>query len=355
MVYPFNRGSNRMKLTDNPKQGGVLLLIVMTLVVPFTSNVSGFQSPSINIISHGIITYKYSVGLSWYGLDHDSFDSFWKLNKENYDLMYSRYPNMDVLVLPFSSFSYSHADRLSRLDDLISWCKADGIKVLISNYAETYSKSGFITYWENMATRYKGNTGVLGFDLVNEPWGMKNSGWVKGWSGLIDDYEDMIDAVRAIDPERKCYVQSYLKHQEGYDWIYTNPVDRPNIAYITHIYSLDWVIGQWQTWNPWWDEYSSGDYASGYTVLHDALWTRFGKVITEEKVEFFVTETATIDDPHAKQYYMDLIEIIESWGCSWAYHSYYSGATRVCALTFPSTANERGHADLVRTCMNKGG
>lgn len=293
-------------------------------------------------------------GLSWYGLDTANFDS-WNLNQAGFDQMYSRYPNMSVLVLPIL-LGCSSAE-LNRLDDFLGWCEADGIKVIISNYWETFNLNAITSWWETIATRYDGNTTVYAFDLINEPWRLKNSPELYQNTLLPRYYESIIDAVRAIDPNRKCMIQSYLKNWEGFDWIRTNPVDRTNIAYITHIYSHEWVSGDWKTSSyvyPWVDDYPCGDYTTGYSDLHDEMWNDFGYVVNDLGLEFWCTEMPTRDDPHSRQYWSDLVEILEDIGVSWCWHSYYSVENRPLTLTFPSGA-ERGTADLCRSKMEYSG
>jgi len=185
---------------------GLYTLIVLVALLPFLR---------LDIVEAAYPTTEYR-GLSWYGFDESGFDTYWKITQANYDVMVSRYPNMTVFVLPFSYWAYGYTDRLNRLKEWVGWCEADGIKVVISNYGETHAKSSIITYWENMATLFDGNTTILGFDLINEPWGLQNNGWVLDW-GAADAFTwglpVLITAILALI----CGVLT-LKRMKGKSW-----------------------------------------------------------------------------------------------------------------------------------------
>ncbi len=99
-------------------------------------------------------------------------------------------------------------------------------------------------FWRDMATRYRTDTRVMAYELINEPvkcrscWQVTDADWIP----MRDWYEKMIDLVRAIDPDKPIIVT-------GLDWGYqlwpmtNNPIRRSGLVYSAHPYpskSLPW-------------------------------------------------------------------------------------------------------------------
>ncbi|WP_220136715.1 discoidin domain-containing protein [Streptomyces himalayensis] len=97
-----------------------------------------------------------------------------------------------------------------------------------------------VDIWQQMATRYKGNPAVAGYDLINEP--------LLDYGEDADDvnqksqyYDRLYDAVRAIDPDHTIYIAAFF----GWNNI-TPPATHgwTNVAYELHPYDFaggkDW-------------------------------------------------------------------------------------------------------------------
>lgn len=98
------------------------------------------------------------------------------------------------------------------------------------------SQDWVVDIWEEIATRYRGNPVVAGYDLINEP--------LIDYGEDADDvgqksafYDRLYDAVRAIDPDHTIYIAAFfgwgnIAHPSQYGWtnvVYeVHPYDMPN-------------------------------------------------------------------------------------------------------------------------------
>jgi len=57
-----------------------------------------------------------------------------------------------------------------------------------------------INLWQYIAKRYKSNAWVAGYNLLNEPAD-------KQWLRLLDFYDRIVPAVRAIDPDHILWLE----------------------------------------------------------------------------------------------------------------------------------------------------
>lgn len=121
---------------------------------------------------------------------------------------------------------------------------------------EKFTGNGYVTtmeetvdFWEKIARRYKGNHTVAFYELFNEP--TDNGGKLGNltWSTWRPTLEMLIDKVNAIDPGKVFLVA-------GMNWGYLlnevpdNPVQRTNVAYVTHPYPQK----RNQPWEPQWED-----------------------------------------------------------------------------------------------------
>jgi len=140
-----------------------------------------------------------------------------------------------------------------RIDDLIAWCERHGLWVLLDLHGAPGGQTGTniddapngkpelfmerrwreltIRLWEEIARRYRHETVVLGYDLLNEP--LPNE-WQHTYAAeLAQLYRDLTTAIRRIDPD-------HLLMYEGAHWatnwdIFTEVWD-PNSALQFHRY-----------------------------------------------------------------------------------------------------------------------
>ena len=119
----------------------------------------------------------------------------------------------------------------TRIDDLIGWCRSHGIWVLLDLHGAPGGQTGTniddsprglpelfmderyrkltIRLWEEIAGRYRTETVILGYDLLNEP--LPNE-WQHTYAAeLAELYRDLTTAIRGVDPD-------HLIVYEGAHW-----------------------------------------------------------------------------------------------------------------------------------------
>ncbi|MCH5156800.1 MAG: cellulase family glycosylhydrolase [Clostridiales bacterium] len=86
-------------------------------------------------------------------------------------------------------------------------------------YTNTEKKAKTVALWKALATHYKGNPAIAGFDLLNEP---SIKGGLTGRTQW-DFYNELYVAIRAIDKDRiiifeSCWAGSDMPHPSEYGW-----------------------------------------------------------------------------------------------------------------------------------------
>ncbi len=99
-------------------------------------------------------------------------------------------------------------------------------------YTSKENRAATIALWEKLATHFKGESTIVGYDLLNEP--RRRDGWYGGKINF-DFYDELYRAIRAIEPERLIFVECFAfpfdgVHHKKYGWT--------NVCYQYHIYNL---------------------------------------------------------------------------------------------------------------------
>lgn len=289
-------------------------------------------------------------GISQYGWMEASPSWFW-CTVEKLDLMKQQFPKMGILSIPIGSRN-TGGEGLALVKAAVEWCRRNNAKAILSKYnVANQTEADLHEFWAIFAREFKGNKTIVGFDLVNEPW-YYNTGWY-GRSDLVQVYERVIDAIRAIDPERTAGVQSYLKHEETMSWVRTNPVKRPNVIYVVHFYSHQWKTAEWWTWeqsHPWSNDYINKNYVVAREKLKQGMYERFGFLREELNLPVLITEVAFPDTEEGLTYGSHVLQILKEWEVNWCYHSWFSrgseGEGRPMTL-LDVDGNKRGMVQVV--------
>jgi endoglucanase len=141
------------------------------------------------------------------------------------------------------------------LDNLIRWCKQSGIYVIIDMHAAPGGQTGqniddsandqpelfmdprnqdrLVALWVKIATRYKDESAVAAYDLLNEPLPERTGAAKKYKSELEPLYKRITQAIRAVDKKHMITV-------EGANWandwsVFSAPFDG-NLVYQFHYY-----------------------------------------------------------------------------------------------------------------------
>jgi endoglucanase len=144
------------------------------------------------------------------------------------------------------------------LDNLVRWCKARGVYVIIDMHGAPGGQTGqniddspndrpelfsepkyqdqLVALWQTIARRYKDEPTVAGYDLLNEPLPAR-TGAAKTFKARLEPlYKRITRAIRQVDPKHMIIL-------EGADWsndwsVFSEPFDK-NLVYQFHYYCWD--------------------------------------------------------------------------------------------------------------------
>ncbi|HKB89286.1 MAG TPA: glycoside hydrolase family 5 protein [Opitutaceae bacterium] len=190
---------------------------------------------------------------------------FWEKWRESYitrdDIRLIKRAGFDSVRVPFSYRLFIENEDVSRMegpgwermDRVIGWCRDEGLYVILDMHAAPGGQSGdniddsrgypflfeneesqtmAVALWKKIAARYKNETTVLGYDLLNEPITpfFDNARLFPRVEPL---YKRMVAAIREVDPHHICILA-------GPGWItdvsvFGKPF-APNLVYTFHAY-----------------------------------------------------------------------------------------------------------------------
>ena len=164
------------------------------------------------------------------------------------------------------------------LDKGVEWATSLKIYVIIDWHSignlntEKWSRPIYVTswdetlkFWKEIASRYKGNQTVAFYELFNEPTSQGGQLGELSWATWKPTMEKLIDAINEID-NQKVYLVA------GMDWGYllnqvvSDPVNRKNVAYVTHPYPQK----RDHPWLPQWEK-DWGHVADNYPIMATEL------------------------------------------------------------------------------------
>ena len=165
--------------------------------------------------------------------------------------------NSRLFVTEGNPTTYSE-EGFALLDNLVKWCKANGVYVIIDMHAAIGGQTGqniddsendqpelfkepknqdeLVALWVTIAKRYKDEPTVAGYDLLNEPLPAR-TGAEKTYKAQLEPlYKRITKAIREVDSRHMIIV-------EGADWandwsVFTGPFDK-NMVYQFHYYCWD--------------------------------------------------------------------------------------------------------------------
>ncbi len=167
--------------------------------------------------------------------------------------------------------------------------------------------------WNKLATHYRNNDSIYGYDLLNEP--KPDDAANNPWPEMA---QRLVDVIRRIDPDTPIIVE----------WFLTPPfaVHGENIIYSFHFYSpMEYTHNQVSTvrsattWRYpgaingiWWDK---EQLRNQFRLCLD-----FQK---QHKVRLYVGEFSVVAwAPGGAQYLRDCVELFEEYGWDWTYHAF---------------------------------
>ena len=195
-------------------------------------------------------------------LGPDESAAFWQKYRENYvspddiALLHKAGFNAVRVPLHYSLFESDDADGFKLLDQLIVWCRAEGLCVVLDMHVAPGGQAGtniddsagypwlyqsreaqehLIAVWRRLAGRYRDERTVLGYDLLNEPIPTYPS--LKALNPFLEPlYKSLSGEIRKVDIHHILFLG-------GAQWdsnfsIFDKPFD-PNVAYTFHKY---WTV-----------------------------------------------------------------------------------------------------------------
>jgi len=137
------------------------------------------------------------------------------------------------------------------IDRLIGWCRAAGLHVVLDLHAAPGGQTGVnhddgtgfplvfyvpryrretVALWRHLAERYRDETAVLGYDLLNEPISPYNDEDFLN-PRLEPLYRDIVAAIRAVDPHHPVFLAAA---QWSTNFSVFGPPFTDNVAYTYH-------------------------------------------------------------------------------------------------------------------------
>jgi endoglucanase len=186
---------------------------------------------------------------------------FWQTYRDTYytrqDIHRIRQMGFDSVRVPlhWKFFKPGDEEGFALLDRLVGWCHAEGLLVVIDLhaaeggntganmddssgwpwlYTDASAQAATEDVWRRIAHRYRNETAVLGYDLLNEP--LPSFPQYRQFDHLLEPlYKRLTKAIRAEDPNHAIIIG-------GSQWdtdfsVFGPPFDR-NLIYEVHRYSV---------------------------------------------------------------------------------------------------------------------
>lgn len=100
-------------------------------------------------------------------------------------------------------------------------------------------RSRFLALWQRLVRRFSQIRGVIGYDLLNEPWG-----WETSEIGPL--YDDLARVIRREDPEAILFIEPHIAVGIGVAQTALPRPDFGNVAYAPHLYDpMVIALGRW--------------------------------------------------------------------------------------------------------------
>jgi endoglucanase len=185
------------------------------------------------------------------------------------DIRFMKECGATVVRLPLN---YRHFERddepfhytkrgFARLDQALQWCTKYGLYAILDMHAvqgwqntdwhcdnssrqtlfwnHTLFQDRFVKLWEEFARRYKGNTTIAGYNVMNEPvtnarFGRFTTQYSPNWSIINEVYRRVTDSIRAIDPDPIVFLEGdyFSSRFAGFE-----PPFADNLVYSSHNYT----------------------------------------------------------------------------------------------------------------------
>ena len=223
--------------------------------------------------------------------------------------------------------------KLDHLDrEALPWANRYGIKLVVDLHSppggrmtgsndfrlfdEAVYKDRFLQIWRDIATRFKGRTGIYGYDLYNEPYQTKATTW---------DYwtlqKTAAEEIRAIDPDATIIIES-SSMDAAQAYAYLSPLAMDNVIYQFHFYTPGEFTHQGVNSNTNTNRYPDATKGWDREFLKRQMDpVRRFELLHHAKI--YVGEFSAIAwGEGSAQYIADCISIFNEYGWDWTYHAF---------------------------------
>lgn len=261
----------------------------------------------------------------------------WKANHVRWQFIWGGFPHGPADNGDLDAYNKWIDSQIERLDSLLPVCREVGLHVLIdlhtppggrneakecNLFKEKRFQDCFVEVWKKLATHYRGNKQVWGYDLVNEPVeGMLGEG-VLDWHALATKTGR---AIRAIDPDHAIIIEpGPWGSPAGLEFF--EPIDVERVVYSVHMYQPHQFTHQ-----------GVHDSPTGMTYpgeIDGRMWDKeaLRKALQPARdyqidygVHIYIGEFSAIrwaPGTSAHDYLSDVIDIMEQYDWDWAYHAF---------------------------------
>jgi len=244
----------------------------------------------------------------------DETNAFWKKYLDSYitedDIHYLKSIGMNSIRVPFNYRLFTDEEYLggqgeprafALLDRLISWCKKENLYVILDMHCAPGGQTGdniddgygypflfdnepsrqlTVKIWKDIASHYKDEPIIMGYDLLNEP--IAHYFDASHFNPLLEPlYKEIVKAVREVD-------QNHLVFLGGAQWdsnfkIFGAPFDQKSV-YTFHKYWTATTQDVIQQYIDFRDKYQVPIYA-GETGENDDTWImNFRKLLEQNNI-----------------------------------------------------------------------
>jgi endoglycosylceramidase len=168
-------------------------------------------------------------------------------------------------------------------------------------YANTYGvRTQFLNLWQTLAQNFLSHPGVIGYDIINEPWGLEPT-------QIFPLYQDAATVIHAVDPTAIVFFEPRINVGQGTQTSLPGSPSPTNAAYAPHFYDPSLALGAW-----------SGDPATTNTAFANMVSAASSLNVPVFLGEFGVQVSVANLGPYMDLLYQNLNSNLFS-GTQWSY------------------------------------
>lgn len=193
-------------------------------------------------------------------VDHHSAEDFLRVKKMGMNLVrfYLNYKTFEDDSKPYHYLD----DGWKWLDDNVSWAKQHGVYLILNVHIpqggfqstgngwalwdQEENQKRLIALWKAIATRYKDEPVIMGYDLLNEPGVSKSK---QQWQTLA---QKLVNEIRAVDKKHPIFIErvnSVKKNWDSDKEMNFVLVEGENLIYEFHVYDPYFYTHQLAEWD----------------------------------------------------------------------------------------------------------